>query len=171
MNSRKAKPLVYLKDSPMQGKGVFAARAFTIDELVLEIDDSHVVTDEHILTPEQHEFDLDYLEDKTVLMQEPEKYINHSCDPNTYVKTQNGVRQVLAMRNIAEGEEITYDYSINGDNDGTFICNCGSEKCRSVYQGDFFKLPIPLQLQYLPYLDNWFIRKHQDRIDLLKKGL
>ena len=39
------------------------------------------MTDETELTPEQHEFDLDYIGGKTVLMQSPEKFINHSCDP------------------------------------------------------------------------------------------
>ena len=33
-------------------------------------------------------------------MQEPEKYINHSCNPTVYVKAENGMRNVYAMRNI-----------------------------------------------------------------------
>lgn len=49
---------------------------------------------------------------KVILMKEPERSINHSCDPNTYVKTINGVRRVLAMRGIKKGEEITFDYAI-----------------------------------------------------------
>ena len=154
---------VSIRDSLLQGKGVFASRDFGTGEIVLEIDDSHIVTDESHLTPEQHEFDLDYLQDKTVLMQEPEKYINHSCDPNTLVKTKNGKRQVLAVRRIITGDEITYDYSINGDNDGTFVCHCGSKNCRKVYQGNFFKLPIELQKRYLSYLDDWFIKKHKNK--------
>ncbi len=155
---------VHVATSPMQGQGVFADRGFKTGELVLEIDDTHVVTDETQLTQEQHDFDLDYIGDKQILMQSPEKYINHSCEPNTFVKTKNGVRQVLAMRDISRGEEITYDYAVNGDNDGTFSCHCGSEKCRKTYQGNFFKLQKEIQIQYLPYLDNWFVEKYQDEI-------
>lgn len=161
---------VYVSSSPLQGTGVFVEHDFSVGEVVLEIDDSHVVTDESKLTPEQHEFDLDYLEDKTILMQAPEKYINHSCDPNVYVKTKDAIRQVLAMKDIPKGEEITYDYTINGDNEGTFICHCGSKNCRKIYQGDFFKLPKELQLHYLPYLDDWFVRKHNDKIEKLKES-
>ncbi len=95
-------------------------------------------------------------------------WVNHSCDPNTYTKTNNGIRQVIAMRDIKEGEEITYDYSMNGDNDGTFECRCGSAKCRKIYQGDFFKLPKELQIYYLPYLDDWFKRKYKDKISALQ---
>lgn len=88
---------VVVKNSSMQGKGVFAARDFKAGDFVLVINDSHVVTDESKLTKEQHEFDLDYLNDRIILMQEPEKYINHSCNPTVYVKTKNGVRNVYAF--------------------------------------------------------------------------
>ena len=39
---------------------------------------------------------------KVVLMQPPERYINHSCDPNSFVKTIDGVRHVLALLDIAD---------------------------------------------------------------------
>ncbi len=87
---------VEVKKSAKQGKGVFACRDFREGDFVLKIDDSNVVTDESKLTKEQHEFHCDYFSDKIVLMQEPEVYINHSCDPNVYVKTKNGVRNVYA---------------------------------------------------------------------------
>jgi len=155
----------------MQGRGVFASRDIKAGDFVLEIDDTHVVTDESKLTKEQHEFDLDYFDGKTIYMQEPEKYINHSCDPTVYVKTKNGVRNVSAMRNIQEGDEITFDYSIDGDNEGTFPCKCGSKNCRKVYKGNFFKLPLEIQLKYLPYLNGWFIEKHKAKIDELRERL
>ena len=159
---------VVVKNSPMQGKGVFASRDFKKGDFVLVIDDSHVVEDESQLTPEQHEFDLDYLGDKIILMQEPEKYINHSCDPNVCVRTEISVRNVYAMREIFQGDEITCDYSVNGDNEGTFECHCGSKNCRKVYQGNFFKLPLDIQIHYLPYLDTWFVEKYKKQIDELR---
>lgn len=156
---------VFVSVSPKQGKGVFASKDFCAGDTVLSIDDTHIVEDESTLTQKQHAFDLDYLEDKTVIMQEPEKYINHSCDPNTYVKTIDAVRYVVAMKDIRKGEEITYDYSINGDNDGTFTCHCGSKNCRGTYQGNFFMLPIEIQKKYLPYLEDWFTKKHEHEIE------
>lgn len=161
---------VEVRNSSIQGKGVYACKDFLKGEIVLEIDDSHVVKDVNTLTKEQFEFHCDYLSNGTIiLMQEPEVYINHSCDPNTYVKTINGVREVISMRDIKEDDEITYDYAINGENAGTFECRCGAENCRRIYNGNFFKLPIDLQLKYLPYLDDWFVKDHQAEIDILKK--
>jgi len=159
---------VVVKESKISGKGVFSARRFNKGEEILVIDDSHVVTDPSTLTKEQHEFELDYLANsKIVVMQNPERYINHSCDPNVYTKTVNGVRRVYAMRDIAKGEEIVFDYSINGYNDGTFKCRCGSENCRGIYQGNFFKLPKNLQRKYVQYLDDWFRDQYKDKIDHL----
>jgi hypothetical protein len=64
------------------GKKIFPNRSFRKGEVILEMDDSHVVTDPSKLTKEQHERELDYLADgKIVIMQAPERYINHSCNP------------------------------------------------------------------------------------------
>jgi SET domain-containing protein len=160
---------VVVKKSRIIGKGVFSSKNFREGEVILEIDDSHVVTDPSKLTKEQHEFELDYFADgKIVIMQAPERYINHSCDPNSYVKTVDGIRKVFAMGDIQKGEEIVGDYSINGHNEGTFKCRCGSENCRLVYQGNFFKLPKTLQKKYLPYLDDWFVKQFKDEIVRLR---
>ena len=162
---------VVVKKSRIVGKGVFSNRNFRKDEVILEMDDSHVATDPSKLTKVQHEYELDYLADgKIVVMQVPERYINHSCDPNSYVKTVNGIRKVFAMRDIQKGEEIVGDYSINGHNEGTFKCHCGSKNCRLVYQGNFFKLPKTLQKKYLPYLDDWFVEQFKDEIVRLRRS-
>ncbi|MEK7188329.1 MAG: SET domain-containing protein-lysine N-methyltransferase [Patescibacteria group bacterium] len=161
---------VEVKTSKIQGKGVYALADIKKGEVVLIIDDSHVVKDPTKLTNKQNEFDYDYLADgKVILMQSPEKYINHSCDPNTYTKTVNGIRNVIAMRDIKAGEEIIYDYSMNGDNNGTFICHCDSFRCRKIYQGNFFKLPANIQKEYLPYLEDWFIKEHNEEINKLTR--
>jgi SET domain-containing protein len=95
---------VVVKKSRINEKGVFSNRSFRKDEAILEMDDSHVVTDRSRLTKEQHKFELDYLADgKIVIMQAPERYINHSCDPNSYVRTVGGIRKVFAMRDVQKG--------------------------------------------------------------------
>ncbi len=159
---------VEVKDSKVRGKGVFALRSYHKGDLVLTIDDSHVVSDVSKLSKEDFENHCDYFDDKVVLMQPPEVYINHSCDPNVYVRTDSGVRNVYTMKDINEGEEITYDYSVNGENDGSFECHCGKKNCRGFYQGNFFKLPIDIQRKYLPYLDCWFVEKYKGKIERLR---
>jgi hypothetical protein len=164
------KPQVLIKASPIHGQGVFAAKNFQPGEEILEIDDTHLVTDESTLTDEDWALNADFFDGKIVRMQEPERSINHSCDPNSYIKTLNGVRKVLACKKIVTGEEITFDFTINGDNEGTFPCQCGAARCRKVYQGDYFKLPLEFQREYLPYLEDWFIEKYRDKIEALKQA-
>lgn len=159
---------VNLGPSSIQGTGVFANQDFSEGAEILTIDDSHLVTNESELSKEDLEYNADYFDGKIIIMQEPERCINHSCDPNSYVKTIKGVRKVIALKPIHKDQEITFDYAVNGDNDGTFPCHCGAARCRKIYQGNFFKLPLPLQLEYLPYLDDWFVTKHQAEIFALK---
>lgn len=162
---------VSVKESAVEGFGAFAERHFNESETVLTIDDTHVVEDVSKVEPKDKDH-LDYLDQsKIVLMQSPEVYINHSCDPNTYVKTIEGKRRVLAMRDIPTGEEITYDYAINGDYKWGAECHCGSKNCRKIINPNFWELPIERQREYLPYLDDWFIEKYKNKIKALHSPL
>ncbi len=38
------------------------------------------------------------------------RYVNHSCDPNAEAESNRGRLMYRAIKNIAEGEEITLDY-------------------------------------------------------------
>ena len=100
-------------------------------------------------------------------MQSPERHINHSCDPNVFVRTINGVRYVFALRSIAVNEETTYDYCINGYGDTLWECRCGSARCRKLIHSDFFHLPLTLQLEYLPLLDDWYVAEYREQVEQL----
>jgi len=57
---------------------------------------------------------------------------NHSCNPNTKYAGLN----VVAVKSIAKGEELTLDYTTFLNNEmESFICNCGAENCKKVIQG------------------------------------
>src|SRR5271166_5851515 len=58
------------------------------------------------------------------------KYINHSCEPNCESVEENGRVWIKAIRTIAAGEEITYDYCLYDGDDDEALCNCGTKKCR-----------------------------------------
>jgi SET domain-containing protein len=162
---------VSVKPSPIEGQGVFAAVDFRKGERILAIDDSRVVTEDAPLREGEDPRHCDYLAaGRVVLMQPPERHINHSCDPNAYVRTIDGVRYVLALRDIAMGEEITYDYCINSGGDTVWRCNCGSERCRRMIHSDFFHLPRALQLEYLPLLDGWFVEEHREHVERLQRA-
>lgn len=163
---------VYVDDSEIEGKGVFASVEIEKGEKILEIDDSRVVTENNPLDESNGEYNrhCDYLaHQKVVLMQPPERYINHSCDPNSYVKTVNGVRYVFALRNIQPSEEITYDYCVNSRGNTLWECSCGSPYCRHLIHSDFFHLPIIIMKKYVSFLDNWFIEENKNMIEKLNE--
>ena len=57
-------------------------------------------------------------------------FINHSCDSNCETTEARGRVWIKAIRNIAAGEEITYDYCLYDGGEDEAICNCGEKKCR-----------------------------------------
>ena len=59
---------------------------------------------------------------------------NHSCGPNAGLRNEC---ELFALRDIAAGEEIRYDYSTtvsytNPISDWTMRCSCGSAECRQI---------------------------------------
>ena len=57
-------------------------------------------------------------------------FINHSCDPNCETDEVRDRVWVKAIRNIAAGEELTYEYNLYDGQDDDCACNCGASKCR-----------------------------------------
>jgi SET domain-containing protein len=58
-------------------------------------------------------------------------FINHSCNPNCESSEEEGRVWIQAIRDIAPGEEITYDYCLyDGGGDEQARCNCGAKNCR-----------------------------------------
>jgi hypothetical protein len=163
---------VYNAVSRIHGTGAFSAIPISPGEVVLMIDDSRVVTTSDPLDPSRGEFEhhCDHLAGGiVVLMQPPERFINHRCEPNTYIRTIAGDRYVVALREIYPDDEITYDYCINGDGDTEWVCDCGSSACRKRHLSGFFHLPVDVQASYFALLDDWFIAEHRDEVDTLKQ--
>jgi uncharacterized protein len=64
-------------------------------------------------------------------------YLNHSCDPNCEVDEIKGRVWIMAIRDIAPGEELLWDYNLY-DDDEPAPCHCGSPKCRgTMYSRDW----------------------------------
>lgn len=65
------------------------------------------------------------------------RYVNHSCNPNCNMERWivNGLPRLglFAKRNIAAGEELTFNYNLHLYNNDTNIpCKCGSENCQGL---------------------------------------
>jgi len=66
-------------------------------------------------------------------------FLNHSCDPNCEVDEIAGRVWIYAIRNIAAGEELVWDYSLHADTEPA-PCHCGSPNCRgTMYSEDWIK--------------------------------
>ncbi len=131
--------------SGVHGKGVYAVRPIKAGKKVLEYK-GEIITwrqaiKRHPHDPGQpnHTFYF-HLDDRHVIDAKPStapaKWINHSCEPNLEAR-QEGRRVFLdALRDIAPGEELFYDYSLMIEGRKTakvkkeHACLCGSSKCR-----------------------------------------
>jgi hypothetical protein len=87
---------------------------------------------------------------------------NHSCDPNLGWSGPD----LVALRDIAAGEELTHDYATSVTTDGFLLrCNCGSMRCRGLIEGDDWRIP-QLRQRYR----GRFAPDVQRRIDLDESG-
>ncbi len=142
--------VVVIKKSKFSGKGVFASRNFKKGQVVMIWNCSAKIKRDKINNLSKHDKDhLNYIgKEYYVIMKSPEKYVNHSCNPNTYVLNQKDI----AIRNIKKGEEITTDYSANSIEEWEMKCSCGSRNCRKIILGDFRKLDTKTKKKLNPYL-------------------
>ena len=63
------------------------------------------------------------------------EYINHSCEPNLFIRKTRGHFFLVSRRRIGRGEELTMDYKLRPKKPRC-ACHCGSRKCRG-----FMNLP------------------------------
>ena len=118
-------PDIIIKQSVIHGKGIFAGRDFKKGEIILRwkprvINKSELAN----LSEPERKFIFSAGPDTYYHMQEPERFVNHSCENNTTVQDACDV----AIRDIKAGEEITANYNDDGIDD--FVCNCKTKHCR-----------------------------------------
>ena len=145
-SSRDGKPpLIEVRDSPLHGLGVFAARHIPKGTRIIEYVGervSHAEADrrhERKDASDAHTF-LFIVDARTVIDAGADgneaRFVNHACEPNCESVIENRRVFIDAVRAIGPGEELTYDYQIvrepddPPDIDAIFACRCGSPRCR-----------------------------------------
>lgn len=79
----------------------------------------------------------------------PDDFTNHSCEPNCGLRVWPSGFTMIALRDIAANEELTYDYSTHQEHPlEDMVCYCGTPSCRGVVRS-FSQLPEVLQQRYL----------------------
>jgi SET domain-containing protein len=144
-SSRSSSPWIVVRNSRIHGRGVFAARPIPKGTRVVEyVGDrvSHAEADarydDH--DPNDNHTFLFIVDRRTVIDAgvggNEARFINHSCDGNCESVIEKGRVYIEAVRAIAKGEELGYDYEIGREKDDPpnvdeiYACRCGSPKCR-----------------------------------------
>jgi hypothetical protein len=86
----------------------------------------------------------------------PADYVNHSCSPNAGM---SGQVALVAMRPIAPGEEVCFDYAMSdGSEYDEFECKCGAPNCRGRVTGEDWKRPELIR-RYRGYFSPYLQRR------------
>ncbi|MBS0467352.1 MAG: SET domain-containing protein-lysine N-methyltransferase [Proteobacteria bacterium] len=136
---------IQTRRSGVHGRGVFAMQDIAEGEVIIEYKGEVIswqeAQDRHPHDPEQpnHTFYF-HIDDEHVIDGKHHgncaRWINHSCDPNCYADERGGRVFITALRNIAAGEELNYDYGLMVQERYTkklkaeYPCWCGSRNCR-----------------------------------------
>lgn len=147
---------IEVQSSKINGQGIFAKTLIKKGEAIFRVEGPVI----------KYPFEPDYRRDphslniakntwKLPLDTSPWRYINHSCAPNVAC---NGAFEVVALRPIKPGEEITTDYSITEASPSWRLkCTCRQTNCRELIRSVQF-LPADLYATYKKYIPR-FIQK------------
>ena len=136
-------PLAARRPAGPKGMGIFAVAAIPAGTTVAGFGGS--VIDRAGLDAEDDEIRIHALQiddDLFIASELPfddADYVNHSCDPNCGIV---GSILLVAMRDVAEGEELCFDYAMTDTDDyDEFGCSCGTALCRGTVTGADWKEP------------------------------
>eukprot|EP00978_Attheya_sp_CCMP212_P012045 scaffold29883_cov48-Attheya_sp.AAC.4 len=145
----------FAKCRPMreQGKGWGLVSVSGIKKVGLVQEYAGEVIDSDAMKARLHSWSIDHPNDPNfyVMRLEPgwyidareqgnlARFINHSCGPNCHLVPVNvsGYMRVaiFALRDIAPGEFLSYDYQFDTKHGEKFVCRCGAENCRGTMKG------------------------------------
>ena len=138
-------PLIEVRNSPVHGRGVFAVARIAKGTRILEYLGerlSHKAADKRYEDHDENDnHTFLFIVDKHTVIDasvggNDARYINHQCSGNCESVIENRRVFIDAVRDIAAGQELGYDYEIGRDKDDppnvdeVYACRCGSPQCR-----------------------------------------
>ena len=147
--------------SGIAGRGLVAVEPIQKDEVVA-VKGGHIVTAATLRSlPERlQNSDVQITDDLHLVALTDDEYepvmlfINHSCEPNVGF---GGNIVLVAMRDTAAGEELTTDYALFDDYEGSMECTCGRSMCRRRIDGRDWQRR-DLQERYRGYF-SWYLER------------
>ncbi|MGB3290053.1 MAG: SET domain-containing protein-lysine N-methyltransferase [Burkholderiaceae bacterium] len=136
-----------VQQSTLHGTGVFAARDIPAGTQIIEYKGRRITTEQadamHPVNPDDpfHTFFFALSSGKIIDGGDKgndARWINHSCGPNCEAQENASGKKVhiVALRDIAAGEELFYDYGLIMEGRITkalrrdYLCLCGTPDCR-----------------------------------------
>ena len=125
--------MVRIDNSRIDGQGLFAAQDITKGTRIIAYLGEKITRQESARRLEAgnaYIFHLNYryaLDGKALA--NTARYINHSCDPNCEVEKTSDTLWIMALRDIKEGEELSYNYGYTLEHYKDNLCNCGAKNC------------------------------------------
>lgn len=147
--------LYEVRRSKIQGRGAFAVKAIRKGQTIDEYWGQRITHEEadrrYDDNEGRHHTFLFVLDEDTVLDARyggnDARFINHSCDPNCETEIEDGHIYIKAIKSIAPGTELLYDYRFDWQDEYEpedvryYACRCGSKKCR----GTILMVPVYLR--------------------------
>jgi SET domain-containing protein len=145
MTKRQVQSLVEVRQSPIHGSGMFALRHISAGQRIIEYTGERITPAEADARYDDDQSDhahvlLFTVDDKTMIDGgnggNESRFINHSCEPNCQAVTEDGRIFIEALRDIAAGAELTYDYALRRPGRyraawrELYACHCGAPNCR-----------------------------------------
>jgi len=126
-------PGLAIKNSPIQGKGCFAVAHFKGGRKIAEYAGERIRNAEANRRANRRRLRICAIDECWSLDGSRggngTHYINHSCEPNAFMKILYGHVLFIALRDIEPGEEITIDYQSTLHSNKK-RCICGAPSCR-----------------------------------------
>lgn len=146
--------LIIVKKTSDKGYGVFAIRDILKGTYISEFKGPVVeIENLEIFPPEVVEHLFNIGEHTYIMAMEPAVRTNHSCEPNAGIKENVFL---VAMRDIKQGEEVTFDYSTIIADDWTLNCLCGNANCR-LKIGKYKHLSESTKQKYSGFTPEWIL--------------
>jgi SET domain-containing protein len=157
---------VEIREADGKGKGIFAVSLIEAGEKIIIWGGEYVDKSKALKEEQSGKRVMQWDEDLYSIETDGEDlgyFINHSCDPNTWMV---GAFTIVAKQDIAVGEEVTIDYVLWEARGDRYIfeweCKCGSSNCRKRLTGADWKIP-ELQERYKgyfsPLINKWIKNK------------
>jgi SET domain-containing protein len=159
--------------SPIHGRGLFAVRPIRRGEIVAvkggHIMDRRALERSPARAAESH---IQIEDDAYIGALTPREvprnklFLNHSCEPNVGIR---GQVTFVALRDVAAGEELTYDWAMEENRPARTRCTCRAPACRTILTGRDWRIPA-LQRRYRGFFSAYLAAKIAGGAPVRKRG-